>query len=199
MEPDDVKNIVTLAEPLTKAVLDTFLAPKFQEIRASWTRKKKPIDDTLEKKFGEYLNQSYIKNAVLNTLAFKRQQVLLNEVYIPLSLHCEDDNETTVIDVFNENLFQDCEKLLITDTAGMGKSTISKKLFISCVEQNKGIPILIELRRLSGSKDIVAEILEQLNPINDQINKQLILDLIKQGDFIFFFDGFDEIELSERS
>ena len=70
---------------------------------------------------------------------------------------------------------------------------------ISCIEQNIGIPILIELRRLSKTKTIVDEIIEQLNSIDENIDKQFILDLIKKGDFIFFFDGFDEISLSERS
>ena len=80
----------------------------------------------------------------------------------------------------------------------MGKSTISKKLLLSIIENNYGIPILIELRRLHKNKDIVQEIIEQLKPINEEVDKQLVLDLIKRGDFIFFFDGYDEILLSEK-
>ena len=33
MEIDTVKDIATIAAPLTKVVLDTFLAPKFKELK----------------------------------------------------------------------------------------------------------------------------------------------------------------------
>jgi hypothetical protein len=202
MEVDTIKNIATIAAPLTKVVFETFLKPKFEEIRKSLQRSDKIIDHAFEDKFMDYLNEVYEKNAVLNTVAFKKRKILLSDVYVPLTIQYENKQRTQkslVIDEFNENLFEKSNKILITDTAGMGKSTLSKKLLLSCIEKNKGVPILIELRRLSKSKDIIQEILEQLNPINEKINKQFILDLIKRGDFIFFLDGFDEISITDRS
>lgn len=75
----------------------------------------------------------------------------------------------------------------------MGKSTIMKKLFISCIEKNEGIPIFIELRKLQEETDIVDLIITQLNSIHKEHDKQLVLEIINRGDFIFFLDGFDEI------
>lgn len=205
MDVEIVKNIATIAAPFSKIVLDTFLVPKFEEFRKKWTRDQDIIDYAFEDKFLDYLVDTYEKNGVLNTVAFKKKKVLLNDVYIPLTLRCEDriDNskkieEKQIID-FDSSIFTKSNKILITDTAGMGKSTLSKKMLISAIEKNVGVPILIELRRLSKEKDIVDEILEQLNPINDKVNRQFILDLIKRGDFIFFFDGFDEISLTDRT
>jgi len=198
MEIDTIKNITTIAAPLTKIVLDTFLVPKFKEIREKWNRDNKIIDHSFENKFQDYLNETFEKNAILNTLAFKKKKVLLNEVYVPLTLYNSELKTKYKIKNFDDNLFNESNNILITDTAGMGKSTLAKKLLVSCIEQNKGVPILIELRRLSRDKGIIDEIIEQLNPINDEINRQLILDLIKRGDFIFFLDGFDEISLTER-
>jgi len=202
MELDTVKTIATIAAPLTKLVFETFLKPKFEDIKNKWKREDNILDYAFEDKFLDYLNESYEKNAVLNTVAFKKRKILLNEVYVPLTLQCQNQQnkkESLVITEFNNELFNNSNKILITDTAGMGKSTLSKRMLISCIETNQGVPILIELRRLSKNKDIVQEILEQLNPINDTIDKQFILDLIKRGDFIFFFDGFDEISLTDRS
>lgn len=202
---ETAKGIATIAAPFSKIVLETFLAPKFQEFREKWKRDQNIIDYAFEDKFLDYLTDTYEKNGVLNTIAFKKKKVLLNDVYIPLTLICEErqDNnfkreEKKIVD-FDESLFSKCNKILITDTAGMGKSTLSKKMLISAIEKNKGVPVLIELRRLSKEKDIVDEIIEQLNPINEKVNRQFILDLIKRGDFIFFFDGFDEISLTERT
>lgn len=202
MELETVKNIATIAAPLTKVVFETFLKPKFEDIKSKWKRESNILDYAFEDKFLDYLNESYEKNAVLNTVAFKKRKILLNEVYVPLTLQCQNQQnkkENLVITTFNNELFKNSNKILITDTAGMGKSTLSKKMLLSCIETNQGVPILIELRRLSKNKDIIQEILEQLNPINETIDKQFILDLIKRGDFVFFFDGFDEISLTDRS
>lgn len=205
MDLETAKNIATIAAPFSKVVLETFLVPKFQEFRDRWKRDKNVIDHYFEDKFLDYLNDSYDKNGILNTVAFKKKKVFLNDVYVPLTLQCEERGEQpnkresiTIVD-FDEKLFAKSNKILITDTAGMGKSTLSKKMLISAIEKNVGVPILIELRRLSKDKDIVDEILEQLNPINEQVNRQFILDLIKRGDFVFFFDGFDEISLTDRA
>ncbi|MCO6500084.1 MAG: NACHT domain-containing protein [Vicingus serpentipes] len=202
MEIDTVKNIATIAAPLTKVVFDTFLKPKLDEIKKSWKRDKNIIDHAFEDKFLEYLNETYEKNAILNTVAFKRRKILLDEVYIPLTIQYRDKNdkrESILIDQYSDSIFKESNKILITDTAGMGKSTMSKKLLLSCIDNNEGVPMLIELRRLSKTKDVIQEILEQLNPINEEIDKQFVLDLIKRGDFIFFFDGFDEISITDRA
>lgn len=199
MDLASATSIAAITAPLTKMVLDTFLRPKLEQLKEKWKSQELCIDETFENQFKDYLNEIYAKNAVLNTVAFKRNKVLLNNVYVPLSLFSKGGQEVMRVDEYNEKLFKHNNKILIVDTAGMGKSTISKKLLISCIEKNKGIPILIELRRLSKIKGIIDEILEQLNPINESFNKQFILDLIKKGDFIFFLDGFDEISLLERS
>lgn len=199
MDIELTKNIATIAAPFTKVILETFLVPKLNAIRAKWKRDDKIIDHSFENKFIDYLNESYEKNAILNTIAFKKRKVLLNDVYIPLTLHCEDSSEKIIVDGFNIDIFKNSNKILITDTAGMGKSTLSRKILLSIIEKNVGIPILIELRRLTKNKDIVDEIIEQLKPINEELDKIFILDLIKRGDFIFFLDGFDEISITERS
>ncbi|SHN08408.1 NACHT domain-containing NTPase [Polaribacter sp. KT 15] len=199
MDIDTLKNIATIAAPFTKAILDTYLVPKFKELGKKWNKDQLLIDHYFESKFQDYLNESFEKNAVLNTIAYKKRKVLLNDVYLPLNLICEQNREEIKIENFDNQLFEETNKILITDTAGMGKSTLVKKMLISCIEQNQGVPLLIELRRLSKSKGIIDEIIEQFNSINEKIDKQFILDLIKRGDFIFFLDGFDEISLSERA
>ncbi|GAB5525091.1 MAG: hypothetical protein Roseis2KO_29630 [Roseivirga sp.] len=194
-----IKTISTVASALAKSVVETFITPKLQKLQKKWERKNALMDATFGDTFQEYLARVYEKNAVLNSIAFKKRKVLLSDVYQPLTIVNSESKEESLIEGFQENLFSQCSKLLITDTAGMGKSTIVKRLLTSCIEQNLGIPILIELRRLSSTKRLIDEILEQINPINDSIDKQLILDLIRRGDFIFFLDGFDEIPIDERN
>lgn len=194
-----VKNISAVASPLAKSLVETFITPKIQKLQKKWERKNALIDATFSDTFQEYLARVYERNAVLNTLAFRKRKVLLADVYQPLTIVDSESEQESLIEGFEESLFSQSAKILITDTAGMGKSTIVKRLLTTCIEENLGIPILIELRRLSSIKGLVDEILEQINPINDSIDKQLILDLINRGDFIFFLDGFDEIPIDERN
>lgn len=93
------------------------------------------------------------------------------------------------------------KKLLITDTAGMGKSTIMKRMFIELIDQgleSVGIPIYIELNRLNKERTILKEIQEGLSSLSDEFDNDLLLKLIQKGGFIFFLDGYDEISISDR-
>jgi hypothetical protein len=58
--------------------------------------------------------------------------------------------------------------------------------------------VFIELRKLRGDVGIPEYIINELNPIDDEIDKNFILKLIKEGGFIFFLDGYDEIPFKER-
>lgn len=82
----------------------------------------------------------------------------------------------------------------MVDSAGMGKSTILKYMYLSAITEEKGVPILIELRRLSGDTNIIQYILKEINSINKAISEQCFLNLLENGKFIFFFDGYDEIQ-----
>lgn len=196
MDIETINSISTIAAPLTKIVIETFLKPKFDFLKEKYSKDAAVINHFFENTFADYLNDTYEKYSTLNTVAFKRSKIFLKDVYIPLTIH---NSEVEIsINEIEDKIFVS-NKLLIIDTAGMGKSTLSKKLILSSIEKNYGVPILIELRRLNKGKDIIQEIIEQLKPINEEINKQLVLDLIKRGDFIFFLDGYDEILISEKS
>ena len=80
----------------------------------------------------------------------------------------------------------------------MGKSTIVKKIFIDSIDNKKAIPLIVELRRLSKDKKILEEIQEQINALEKNFDKSLLLELLNEGGFVILLDGFDEISLSER-
>ena len=153
--------------------------------------------------FEEYLKRSYKNYSIINTLAFPNQQKALRSVYLPLTLvgtdysinnsvpHCK-------INGFPTKLLSRYHKILIKDTAGMGKSTLSKIIFLSAIDQEAGIPIYIELRKLSKDHCLLDEIRDQLGSLTKDFDKQLMLALFQKGGFIFILDGFDEISLSQR-
>lgn len=192
-----VKTVLTGAAPFISAITETFLKPKLKEVSEKMQLTKNNVTHIFENKFNEYLTRSYEKYSIMNTIVFHNQQKLLKDLYVPLTV-INSQKEQFTIDKYSSKFLPVYQRILITDTAGMGKSTLMKKIFLSIIDESIGIPVLIELRRISRQKDIIEEIMEQFNSISKDIDKNFILHLIQRGDFIFLLDGYDEIPEEER-
>tara|TARA_R110002020_G_scaffold194458_1_gene395323 strand:+ start:1523 stop:3136 length:1614 start_codon:yes stop_codon:yes gene_type:complete len=195
-----VKDMISAASPVIKALVETFVKPKLESFRKKFIS----VDLTktyipTEEHFQEYYHRTYKKLAVINTLVFNNSQRFLKEIYLPLTLSSTNDEKIKFqVNSYPEKLCYEYGNILITDTAGMGKSTLMKRIFIDIVDQNIGIPIIIELRRLNKNKTIITEIQEQLNSINKDFDSELLLELLSEGGFIMILDGYDEISLTDR-
>lgn len=195
-----VKDMISAASPLIKTLVETFVKPKLEKFRDKF----KSIDSNkvyipTEENFQEYYHRTYKKLAVINTLVFNNSQRFLKEIYLPLTLSSTNEEKIKYqIDAYPEDMCYEYGNILITDTAGMGKSTLMKRIFIDIIDQNIGIPIIVELRRLTKAKSILSEIQEQLNSINKDFDNNLLLELLAEGGFIIILDGYDEISLTDR-
>lgn len=153
--------------------------------------------------FEHYLKRAYKKNSFLNTLVFHNQQKLLDDVYVPLTIVEEDGDrkrkDLVLINEYPTSFISKYRRVLITDTAGMGKSTLSKKMFLSAIDKEVGIPFFVELRRLSKTHLLLDEIREQLGSLTKEFDDNLMRAFFQEGGFVFFFDGFDEISGDERT
>jgi hypothetical protein len=176
----------------------------------------KPLTDKLAKIAGEqfnvayhkifnsyskYLEESYSRHIFFSSIVFKNEQKKLDDYYIPLTItrssqHSSDQFQITC---FPTDLIKSTEKILIVDTAGMGKTTLLKVLFLNCVRQQIGIPIYVELRKLSRKMSLIDFIIAQLSAIDGNCKKDLLYNLISSGEFVFFWDGYDEIPEIERA
>ncbi|WP_252224587.1 MULTISPECIES: NACHT domain-containing protein [unclassified Clostridium] len=180
---------------LVKACVNSYIKPKLDN---------KYKDSQIEEKFNffeehiqEYLERSFNNNLIMNTIVFKNSQKTIDDLYIQLTIQniClkNGDMETAYINKYPENIISQYRKLLLVDNAGMGKSTILKFLYLSIIRENKGIPILIELRKLEKDISIVDYITSEMNGIKEYFKRDHVIELIEGGDFIFLFDGYDEI------
>lgn len=200
MDLEQIKIATSLSIPLVKELVERYISPKIRELVDKKVISVKITAHSFENQFETYLIQTYNKYATPSVLALDNQKRLLKDIYVPLEvINTLDSNDKHVIDKFNDDFIPANQKVLIIDTAGMGKSTISKWLFLMAVEQRIGVPILIELRRLKNNAKIIDEIIRQLSLINEEADKDFVLELISRGGFIFMLDGFDEIEHDYRS
>ncbi|MDA2069895.1 NACHT domain-containing protein [Bacillus cereus] len=201
-----------LADSVTRAVATESTKYLFEILKSKisnvFERKKINFEhyDELAEKFNRYLEISVNEYSTIPTIALKHRKVYLEQVYQPLKIlwlnsdmyTYNRDIQPVSLDKYDEEFFRKFPKLLITDSAGMGKSTFLKFLFLSSIRQQIQIPVFIELRRLNANHGVIDEIYKKINFISSDFTKEHIIELIKDGDFLFFLDGYDEIPGTDR-
>lgn len=184
---------------ILRPLIDAFIKPRVEKFIKDHKINKEFLSGTgnVIDKFSEYFEMVYKQYSVMNTIVFKNQQVNIEELYVPLHVvNAKDSSIIYKIDNSKIDLLSKYKRILITDTAGMGKSTILKWMFISEIRKGESIPFIIELRRLKSN--ILEEVCKKLLPFEIDKKKEFIISLLQRGDFIFYFDGYDEIPLNEK-
>ncbi len=194
---------VEAAKNVIGNLVENLITPKIQQFAKKCNITYNEIMIPRGEHFEEYLHRTYKKYSILNTLVFKNERRALKELYIPLTLAKIDsqtrEKESLKIDKYPVELVKKYNKILITDTAGMGKSTMSKLMYLDIIDNGYGIPIYIEARRLRKERSVIQEIQEQISSLSKDFDTSLLLKFIQSGGFIFFFDGYDEISPEEKS
>ena len=191
--------IETFAQESVKNLVDTHIKPLITD------HAKKDRLPVIEEIIQEYLEQSYDYNVKMNTIIFGNEDKTIFDLYIPLYLkkgdfHIESD-ETYIIgqsDAGDEyadedSLLEKYNRILIVDTAGMGKSTIVKYLVIKEINDNRLVPLSLEIRRIKEGVSIIDYILEEFDLYDKKLSRDEAISMLKRGEFIIFFDGYDEI------
>ncbi len=194
-----IKNIgelgtTTFITEIIKTAVSTHIKPILQK-----DSEKYEFANNVEEVVSEYLLLSYDYNLKMNTILFRNQAKTIFDLYYPLLLvkinteKDKDNREEYLIDEEEQELLTKYKKILIVDTAGMGKSTILKFIAIREITDNRLIPIIIELRRLNTNISIVDYITEQFDLLDKKLKNEDVIHLLKRGKFIILFDGYDEI------
>lgn len=186
----------------TIKLLTDLLKPTIDKLSSKVSDELKLLYHNVFDSYKIYLEHECERHSRFTSIVFKNEQKRLEDYYVPLTLVKSEfgSNKAIVerVDSYPLNTINAVERLLIVDTAGMGKSTLLKYLFVSCVKQKAGIPIFVELRKLSSKKLLLDFIIEQLAGIDGKIERSVVVNLLESGGFVFFFDGYDEITDSER-
>lgn len=199
------QSIVTAIQPATTSFINNFITPKLAEWRDA-SKLNKELDKYLNgDKFEEYSERAEEKYSYITTIVFGNQRKRIQDLYVPLTLSTInndsffDDYIHLEISNYNDEFLPKYKKILLKSTAGMGKSTVMKMLFLYCMEKGKSFPVFLELKKLKGDKSIFDVICEELSGLNEEPFKKLIQLLITRGEFTFFFDGYDEISFDSKT
>lgn len=203
-----VTGMESIAFEVSKTAIGAIVKPALTTAYAGLKSLSRDLISGFEGRFSEYVSQQAYRHSKLCTIVFGHQKSL-DELYIPLTVvasRSDNDDERPKgirIDRFRTELFPAEKRVLVTDTAGMGKSTLSKFLFLQCLKSGYAIPIFLELRHLSEKNTISAVIQKQLNSVavsetEPQFTRKQVERLFSKGGMVFFLDGYDEIPFKDR-
>lgn len=141
--------------------------------------------------FKKYLNSSLGKYSEIKTLLYRDTPVSLYDFYVHLDVRY---GEALISTNKVRHLLKIRNSLIITGTAGCGKSTLMRHLFINTAFETDYIPIFIELRYLDDDDDLIEYMYSSLQHLNLKIEKNHFDTVLKYGKVILFLDGFDEVK-----
>lgn len=139
----------------------------------------------------DYINNFYEKYSSIKTFIYRDEKVNFYDIYYPIKIR--NKKKSIEINDFNE-IFENYQYLTIIGNAGSGKSMLTKHIFLSSAENCKRIPIIIELRNLNNCKETIEEYITRIITQNKiSPNYKITERILKEGNFIFLLDGYDEI------
>ncbi|WP_353168631.1 NACHT domain-containing protein [Acinetobacter sp.] len=100
----------------------------------------------------------------------------------------------TIKEIYDDSKINNCKNFILRGTVGQGKSILMRYLAINDLVNNSKIPIFIELKNISKTKNISLLINEQLSSWIGNNNDELINILLRSGKISIYLDAFDEID-----
>jgi len=154
------------------------------------------IKHVVKNKVLEYQVEEYNRNLYQKTLLHRIAPKNLLEIFQPLTI---SNNESTIQIKSIKDIFKN-QFITLIGSAGSGKSTLIKFLFIDCIKNKYAIPIKIELRYLNDyGKSLTEYLHEKIFKLNSIATEDFLIErILEQENFVFFFDGYDEINSKSR-
>lgn len=139
----------------------------------------------------DYLNSQTSKYYYTNTFLHRSEKVKFYDIYYPI----KSTYKELTTDFNNlEDIFENYSKIIISGSAGSGKTTLIKHLFLKTLFEKKRIPIIIELRHLNDFEGNIEKLIsEKILNNNIKPNSKILKRSLLSGRFVFLFDGYDEI------
>lgn len=181
-----------MTEKILATVIAAFTKELISESKIIFSDLYDEAKQFIGKDLKKYLEKQKSKYSHIKTLLRGNTPVFLYEIYYPINL--VDENRKLILTQNISNVFKDCNYITIIGDAGSGKSTLTKHLFLNSIKEKFAIPILVELRYLNETDgDLEKYIFEKIFENKLSENPSILERLLTNGKFVFFLDGFDEL------
>lgn len=180
-----------MEKEILETVVTSFVGELFNQSAKLFEGTGDELKQFINRGLKRYLEKQRDKYSHIKTLLRGNTPVYLYDIYYLLRI----SNHKEVIETKSiNNVFSNSNYITIIGDAGSGKSTLVKHLFLNSILEKSGIPILVELRYLNDYKNSFEEYIYEKIFENKLSQNENILDrLLSNGKFVFFLDGFDEL------
>lgn len=181
----------------TDALIKILAKPAIKEAMPIFKKIKDKVSHVFNDGLLDYFSASLDRHKEIKTL-LHRQPTPFYKVYYPAKLY-DSSNGTTLKTESVKEIFKSSNFVTIIGDAGSGKSTLLKHLFISTFVEYYNAPIFVNLRDLDlNNSNLDVYIID--NIINNKLapSEAFLENLLKKGEFLFFLDGYDEINSTDK-
>ncbi|WP_336959325.1 hypothetical protein [Chryseobacterium contaminans] len=164
------------------------------------------LKQIISNKIIEYTTGNAKKFSYIKTILHK-ENVLLSKIYFPLKLKTINNIDLN-LDIHNfDSFLEKVNNVTIIANGGSGKTTFIKKFYIECVVKSYKIPVIfnfrdfneIEISKNTKKKKITENYMFIAFSGHLIFNKigldpRTLEKMFESGEFIFFLDGYDELD-----
>ena len=193
-----------------KDLISSFVGEEFIKMLKSGTDQiAEELCQLAHNKILEYEVVEFDRNNKTKTILHRSEPVELEKFYQPLfldkkfnrwSLDSSPDSKARISTEDIRKLFKDNNCITIIGTAGSGKSTLVKYLFVDTLKKKYKIPLKVELRYLNNyDNNLLSYIKDNIIKFTKIAESDRIIErLFDSGQFIIFFDGYDEVASNKK-
>ena len=138
-----------------------------------------------------YVSNLYESFRLTKNLLFRNEPVDFYQNYLPLTLIGNGEHKRFSV---TDSFLEEYKKIAILGNAGSGKTTLLRYITLQTIDFDSSVPVYIELRHF-GNQHLSFEDFISSN-ISDEFAIE-IKELFRNGNFLFLFDGYDEINFVE--
>ena len=152
--------------------------------------------------FSEYLKNLKLDKISIKTFLFKEGMYNFEDIYVCSDILVKRKQKVIKDPNVQKIRLESSQYIVISGTGGLGKSMLMNHLLLKAIdsyEEDKLIPVFITLNEIKeGVAYIYDYIFECIKNYAKYLTKDQFYTLMKNGTFLFLFDGLDEIENEKR-
>lgn len=149
--------------------------------------KKRQRTTALEEGLKQYVQRCYAHASMMNVISFTGRTRKMEDLYVEQTLVSQSGEEFIVDDAYSP--FEMSSRVMIVDAAGMGKTTLVKKVMLNSIRKAKTISFLYNLRSFSTGDSIIRSNMILIGEFS--LKKITSLEGLKVE---FYLDGLDEVD-----
>lgn len=177
IEPISTQSLIKIATPLVSKVMG---------VAGKLVKEKKMSYDAST--VIEKLADSIIYIDRVKTIWSPDEEVSIQEFYYPASIFYKGKIKfaSSFSDLPNCNL-------IIEGIVGQGKSIFLRHLAVSVIYEGDRVPVFLELRNIEKQRNLLSLVLDKITALGFDNAAALFPHLAREGKFVLFLDGFDEV------